>query len=93
MSLFKVVTMSSRAVIRMNTFTTFARTAPSVRERCTTRTAASGDTFSACVSSTFCVLLTPETICCTTRRMTNCSAQRRAKAMTMIIATEKIFSR
>ena len=58
------------------TFTTFMSTVPSVRVRCTSRTAASGDAWSACVSVTLCFFFTPVTMRVTTRSMTKCSTHR-----------------
>ena len=72
----------------MVTLTALLSTEPSVRVRCTSRTAASGDAAAiACVSSMFCVFLTPETIWRTIRSITKCSAQRMTRANRMMKIT------
>ena len=80
-------TIMTSATMTMVTLTMFPRMDPRVLVRWTTRTAASGDRSSACVSSTLALFLWPETIRFTTRQMTILSSQARMKAPMTIPAT------
>ncbi len=81
-------TIMSVTMMKSVTFTMLRSTEPSVRVRCTTRTAASGDACRACVSVTSCFFFTPETMRFTTRSMTKCRTQRMRNAMAMITTIE-----
>ena len=83
-----VFTIMSVTMMKSVTFTTLRSTVPSVRVRCTRRTAASGDAWSACVSVTSCFFFTPVTMRVTTRSMTKCSTQRMRNAIAMITTIE-----
>ena len=75
------------AVMTTTVVTTLLSTPPSARVRCTTRAACTGEAMRACVSSTFCLLFTPETTRLTVRRITNWSTTRMITDTTMISST------
>ena len=79
-------TISSSATMTIETLTMFCRIDPSVRVRCTSRTAARGERSSAWVSSTFALYFAPLTIRFTTRRMTSFRIQLSRNAPTMMPA-------